>query len=158
MRIPRGNRRARCPKANAISAQFLLNQNNLGRGGPARGAGTGTRARRGPPATRRRGPTTGPPRSPASRAPTRRRGRGPAPPAAPATRRGCRAELAGPGVEGGRAALAAAEHVAPAVDHPPEVARLPGHPAVDPPRGHEPRVGPVAPPRAAREHGGLPMR
>ena len=71
---------------------------------------------------------------------------------------GCRAELAGPGVEGGRAALAAAELVAPAVDHPPEVARLLDHPAVDPPRGHEPRAGPVAPPRAAREHGSLPMR
>ena len=71
--------------------------------------------------------------------------------------RGCRAELAGPGVEGERAALAAAEHVAPAVDHPPEVARLLDHLAVDPPRGHEPRVGPVALPRVAHEHGSLPM-
>ena len=29
--MPHGNRRARCPKANAISAQFLLNQNNRSR-------------------------------------------------------------------------------------------------------------------------------
>ena len=33
MRIPHGNRRARCPKANAISAQFLLNQNSERRPG-----------------------------------------------------------------------------------------------------------------------------
>ena len=41
MRIPHGNRRARCPKANAISAQFLLNQNSRP---TTRGRASGTRA------------------------------------------------------------------------------------------------------------------
>ena len=112
------------------------------------GVGRRRRARRPPQALRGRRRARRPCVAEAGHGPLRRC----RPPA-----RGCRAEPAALGAEGGRAALPAPEDVPLAAGHAPRVARLPGRRPPDATRGGHPGVGPVAPPRVAREHAAPPI-